>query len=175
VTEARREEAVAGPRARARWDEIARDAARPPEPEVRSALRDFVGFRLDGAPYALPVERIREIARVGAVTPVPRVPAAVLGVVSLRGEMLQLIDLRRRLGLPPAARSRGQRILVVTAGESVAGLLVDAVTEVLRIAEPTLKAAPPGSSEFIWALHERGPEFVSLLDPERVVALGRDA
>ena len=138
--------------------------------ESVSDLLEFVGFQLDGEAYALPVERIREISRVGAITPMPHVPPAVIGVVSLRGEIVQVVDARRRLGLGPATASKAQRVLVLQGVDGgVAALLVDAVTDVLRVSESELKPPPSGSSEFVWALTMRGDTFVSLMDPERMI------
>ena len=70
------------------WDVLARAAAtRETSASETRALRELLVFSIDGAPYALPIERIREIVRPRALTPVPHVPSAVLGVISLRGEI----------------------------------------------------------------------------------------
>jgi len=129
----------------------------------------LVVFRIDGAPYALAVERVREIVRRRPITPVPRLPEAVMGVISLRGQVLQVIDLRRRLGLGPADAARG-RIVVAHDGEGrIAGLLVDAVLEVTAVAEGELCAAPGGSPGVVEGLVRRGGRFVSIVDLDRVM------
>ena len=82
------------------WDDLARAASdRGDSPESLDEIHQLLCFELAGAPYAVPVERVREIVRMGPVTPIPRTPEDVRGVISLRGEMIELIDLRRRLGL----------------------------------------------------------------------------
>src|SRR5262249_61809496 len=88
--------------ARAPWADLAREAARArgPSGDARGSAQRLVVFRIDGAPYALAVERVREIVRLRPVTPVPRLPEAVVGGFSLRGQVLQLVGLRRRLGVP---------------------------------------------------------------------------
>ena len=115
-----------------RWQDLARRAAERRSAEEDSvAVRRLLTFVLDGSPYAVPVERVREIVRVRPITPVPRVPSDVCGVISLRGEILEVIDLRLRLRLRAAPTGRASRIIVVYAAEGgVAGLLVDGVTEV---------------------------------------------
>ena len=152
-----------------RWDEIARAAGGGASAADESVLRQLLAFDLAGAPYAVAVERVREIVRIRPITPIPRVPADVCGVISLRGEIVQVIDLRQKLGLEPAEPTRASRIIVVRAGENdIAGVLVDAVTEVLRVTEAAIRPAAPGESGAVEGLCARGEEFVSLLDLTRV-------
>ena len=155
------------------WDALARAAARRGDAEAGAALRELICLRMGGDPYALPVERVREIVRLRPVTPMPRVPREILGVISLRGEVVQVLDLRARLRMPPAEPTRSSRIVVLHGDEGeVTGLLVDAVTEVLRIEEEAVRPPPSGESEFVAALGARGEEFVSLINLERVLDLG---
>ena len=116
---------------------------------------------------------VREIVRLRPITPVPRVPAAIPGVISLRGEVVEVLDLRMRLGLPSQAPSRASRIVVLHGDDgAVTGLLVDAVRDVLRIPEDQLRSSAGGDNEAVSALLVRGDEFVSLLDLDRVLDLG---
>lgn len=153
------------------WDSLARAAGAREETGAVAEERRLLLFSLDGAAYALPVERVREISRLRPATPVPRVPDDVRGVVSLRGEIVQVIDLRRRLGLPPVEPGPRSRIVVVfTDSGGVAGLLVDGVREVLRAAEEAMQP-PPADAQAVEALCPRGEEFVSLLDLDRLLQL----
>jgi purine-binding chemotaxis protein CheW len=97
------------------------------------ALREFLAFELGPARYALPLACIREIVRVPAVTEVPRGPREVLGVISVRGAVTTLIDLRRRLKLDETPLSSRTRILLVDKGDEILGLLVDGVLQVVRL------------------------------------------
>lgn len=152
------------------WETLARAAAGRGDREDTVLRRELLAFELDGDPYALPVERVREIVRMRPVTPMPRVPAAILGVIALRGEVIQVVDLRRRLGLHGAEPTRRSRIVVLHGEDGrTTGLLVDAVTEVLRLPESDIAASAPGESEAVEALCSRDGEFVSLLDLERVL------
>lgn len=156
----------------ANWDELARAASAPSAGEETSLQRELLVFELAGDPYALPVERVREIVRLRAIAPMPRVPRPVRGVIGLRGEIIQVLDLRLRLGLAAAEPTRKSRIVVLHAEDGrVAGLLVDAVSEVLRLPEDALAPAPPGESEAVAALCQRAGRFVSLLDAEKVLDL----
>lgn len=157
----------------AAWDALARRAATGREnPEDAELVRELLLIGLGEDAYALPVERVREIVRMRAITPVPRVPEAVLGVISLRGEVVQVVDLRRRLGLPEAHPTRQSRIVLLHGDDGQAtGLLIDRVAEVLRLPEEALRPPAAGESEAIAALCLRGEQFVSLLDVERVLDL----
>jgi purine-binding chemotaxis protein CheW len=162
----------AGREPAARWDALARAAAHREAAEAESVhLQQLLSFELDGMPYAVPVERVREIVRIRPITPVPRVPVEVRGVISLRGEIVQVLDLRGRLGLGPSEPTRTSRVIVVYGDDGrVTGLLVDAVREVLSVAEDALR---PASSEagLVEGLHVRGEQFVSLVDLDRVLSL----
>jgi purine-binding chemotaxis protein CheW len=159
----------AGPRG---FEDLARAAARREAADERTLRREFVTFTLDGDPYALPIERVREIVRMRPLTPVPRVPAPIRGVISLRGEVVQVLDLRRRLGLPEREPTRASRIVVLHGEDGgVTGLLVDSVRDVLRITEDLVRPTDRGDCEGVSALLSRGDQFVSLLDLERVLDL----
>ena len=152
------------------WETLAREAAcRLESGGDPTDLQQFLTFSLDGAFYAIPVERVREIVRIQPITPVPRLPVEVLGVISLRGAIVEVVDLRRRLGLEPTEPARRSRIIIVYGGDgSIAGLLVDGVTEVLSVDESDLRAA---SGDAVESLCVRGDEFVSLLDLNRVLEI----
>jgi purine-binding chemotaxis protein CheW len=151
------------------WDELARSAATAvPASAATAPLLQLLTFSLDGSPYALPIERVREIVRLRPITAVPRVPEEVLGVISLRGEIVQVVDLRRRLGLSPGDAERTTRIVIVL-GEAglIVGLLVDAVTEVVSVPEDSLQP-PTGESEAVSALCSHEDRFISLIDLDKL-------
>lgn len=153
------------------WDELARTASSGPKgDEVVQPLRELLVFMLGETPYAIPVDRVRETVRMCPVTRMPRVPEFILGVISLRGEIFQVIDLRNCFGMESLAMDRASRIIVLHAEEGYrVGILVDSVTEVLRVKEEDLLPATAGKSDAIEALCVRGDEFVSLIDLDRVL------
>jgi purine-binding chemotaxis protein CheW len=157
-----------------RWEELAQRAAQAVGDGVeRDELAQLLCFHVDGTPYAVAVESVREIVRICPITPIPRVSRDVRGVISLRGEILQVIDLRLRLGLSRTEVSKASRIVVVHDDEGrVAGLLVDDVKEVLRVPADEIGPAAAGDSQGLVAgLCTRGAAFVSLLDLERALAV----
>jgi purine-binding chemotaxis protein CheW len=116
------------------------------------------------------VESVREIVRIRPITPIPRTSSHVRGVISLRGEIIQVVDLRLRLGLPAAEITRSSRIVVIHADdERVAGILVDAVNEVLRVTEDAILPSAAGDTGTVDSLCARGDQFVSLIDLERAL------
>jgi len=156
------------------WDLLARAAAHRGDGEERIELRELLCFEVAGETHALGVERVREIVRFRELTPVPRVPPEILGVIPLRGEIVEVLDLRRRLGAGPAAPGGSSRIIVLhgDAGE-VTGLLVDAVREVIRVREEDFGSASGSPKGFVSELCERDGSFISVLHLERVLDLGR--
>jgi purine-binding chemotaxis protein CheW len=159
-------------RAGAQWERLARRAARRSEARAEAFDRQqLLCVSIDGSRYALRVERVRQIVRVRPIAAVPRVPRAVRGVILLRGEILQVIDMRRRLGSTPTEPTRSSRIVIVYGGDGqAAGLLVDAVTEVLSVTEEALRR-DSGQGDMVEALCDRDSEFVSLLDLDRVLEI----
>jgi purine-binding chemotaxis protein CheW len=100
----------------------------------------------------------------------------VRGVISLRGEIVQVLDLRRRLGLPAVAlEGRGRHRIVVLHGDDgqMAGLLVDRVSEVLRTPADALRAPVAREADAVVALVPHGEGFTSLFDVDRLLELGR--
>ena len=158
------------------WESLARAAVDRPVDEKLSLLRELLTFTLDGDPYAIPVEWAREIVRLRAITPMPRVPAEIRGVISLRGEVVQVLDLCLRLGIQTREPTRSSRIIVLHGDHgSVTGLLVDSVREVVRVAEEAIQPPPTGESDSVEALCRQDGEFISLLNMDRVLDLGRES
>ena len=155
------------------WESLSRAAVEDQVEGEESLLREFLAFTLDGDPYAIPVEWAREIVRLRAITPMPRVPPAIRGVISLRGEIVQVLDLSLRLGVQTREPTRTSRIIVLHGDHgSVTGLLVDSVREVVRVAEEAIQPPPTGESDSVEALCRQDGEFISLLNMDRVLDLG---
>ncbi|HHY94853.1 MAG TPA: purine-binding chemotaxis protein CheW [Firmicutes bacterium] len=105
---------------------------------VRTGEQALVVFQLSKEEYAITVDRVREVVNAERITRVPGAPEYVLGVVNLRGRVVPVLDLRRRLGLPPD-NPEHPRIMVVEDGPAVVGMLVDRASEVLRLGAGQLK------------------------------------
>ena len=106
-----------------------------------SSTVELCAFRVGDEEYVIDLRRIREIVQPLPVTPVPRAPECVDGVVDLRGEVVPLVDVRRRLGLPPRSSGARPKVLIVNLAGRTLALLVDGVSEVVRI--PRSAIGPP--------------------------------
>ena len=93
----------------------------------------LVTFKLDSEEYGIEIQRAKDIITVPTITKVAEAPDEILGIINLRGMMLQVVDLRKRLGLPEKARTKKSRIIVVEYQDQDIGFLVDEVTQVLKV------------------------------------------
>lgn len=133
-----------------RFLELAPEMDAAPEVAGDEVLEEFLAFELGGETYAVPIAVVREILRVGDVTEVPRAPPNVIGIINVRGEMLPLYDVKVRLALAEQAAvvrtkkdvGRGARIVLIRDSEGDAGILVDRVQGVVKLAPSGLKSAP---------------------------------
>jgi purine-binding chemotaxis protein CheW len=104
--------------------------------------RELLSFRLAGEDYAVGILRMREIIKVAPFTEVPRAPAFVPGILSVRGTIVPVIDLRMRLRLPVIVPGKLARILIATKDGDPYGLLVDEVRQVERLAPDDIEPPP---------------------------------
>lgn len=127
----------------------AKGSAPPPEEEAHEAerLHEYLGFGLAEESYAIPLAHVREILKPPPITHVPRAPAYVPGIISVRGRITTIIDLRLRLQLPAAEVGKLSRILLVDAGEEIVGLLVDHVLQVFRLRDEEVEHAPAAGGD----------------------------
>jgi len=111
------------------------------DPGERESIREFLAVMLAGQTYGVELTRIREILSPPPLTAVPRAPAHVKGVCSVRGQLITVIDLRSRLRLEQAPLTRKTRILLTENAGEVVGLYVDEVRHVLRLTEAEIELA----------------------------------
>jgi len=165
------------------------DEAAPPVPDLGGAapeagggggagpaLREYVTFLLGGEEYGLAIGQVREIVKPPPIAEVPRAPDHVVGVVTLRGEVVPVFDPRRRLSLPPQAPGARARIVVCESARGPAGLLVDAISHVVRLPSASVEPRPAGlggsGSEAIVGIGREGQRLVILLDLDLLLGTG---
>jgi purine-binding chemotaxis protein CheW len=162
-----------------REDVMQRLSAQRSEPGVvatqagpaQGAELNFLVFRLGGDEFALPIDAVDEVAPVPAqITRVPKTPKFLEGIVNLRGRVLPIIDQRRRFDMPRSEHPQGRRLIVVRTERHLAGLIVDSVSDVLRIPAGEVGAAPDLTDEIAKLVRgvinlERSGRIVLLLDP----------
>lgn len=133
----------------------------------------YVTFRLAEETYGLNVMQIQEVLRYTEIAPVPGAPDYVLGIINLRGNVVTVIDTRRRFGLPDGEITDSTRIVVLEAEEQVIGIMVDAVAEVIYIRQSEIESAPnvgnEESARFIHGVCNREGELVILVAFEKML------
>jgi purine-binding chemotaxis protein CheW len=100
-------------------------------------------FRVGGEQYAIDIARIEEILPSRPLTPLPRAPGYLEGVLHLRGGILAAVDVRRQLGVEPSVPAGREKVLICRVGRTRVALIVDAVTRIVRVPLSELKPAPP--------------------------------
>lgn len=139
----------------------------------------LVTFRLDGDLYGIDVGHVQEVLRTQRVTPVPLAPAGVAGLINLRGQVVTAIELRRRLGRPPRPRGLESVAVVVRLHGETVGLLVDSISDVVRVRAADFER-PPETLEgearsLIHGAYKLERALLLALDVRRVVDVGTAA
>jgi purine-binding chemotaxis protein CheW len=135
----------------------------------------FLVFRLDDNEFALPIAAVEEVARVpDQITRLPKTPRFLEGVVNLRGEVLPVVDQRRRFEMKATTADANRRLVVVRTEQHRAGLIVDSVTEVLRCSPDRIKPSPDLTGDALGIVHsvinlEESSRIVLLLDPSELL------
>jgi purine-binding chemotaxis protein CheW len=132
-----------------------------------------VSFRLGGEEYGVDIAQVQEIIRLVEITHVPRAPRFMEGVINLRGQLIPIIDLRTRFGMPRIAATKSTRIVVTEIGSKKVGIVVDSVSEVLNIPIENVEAAPEMVSgvgtEYIQGVGKINDRLIIMLDLTMVI------
>ena len=142
------------------------------EPTGKGALLQLVSFHVGEEEFGLDILRVQEIIRTQQLTRVQNLPAYIDGVINLRGKVIPVIALRRRLGLSGAPADKRTRIVVVDVHGQVLGFVVDAVSEVLRISAETVEPTPRlghVERDYISGVGKLDSRLLLLVDLERLM------
>ncbi len=136
--------------------------------------KQLVIFDLAEETYGVDIGSVREIIRIQEITKVPRTPEFVEGVINLRGKVIPVIDLRKRFGFRKTEATKDTRIVVVDIGGTDIGVVVDAVTEVLRLSadavEPPTGVITTADSDYLLGIAKLETRLIILLDLQRALA-----
>jgi purine-binding chemotaxis protein CheW len=139
----------------------------------------LVVFNLANEDYGVDIATVDGIVKMQQVTPVPHAPSFVEGITNLRGEVLPVIDLRKRFGLPVGETTKDTRIVNVDIDGTKVGMVVDAVSEVLRVAEEDIEPPSPIvttlDSAFITGIAKVDKRLIILLDLIKVLSTKEQA
>jgi purine-binding chemotaxis protein CheW len=133
-----------------------------------------VTFALGSEEYGVDIAQVQEINRMVTITHVPRAPKFMEGVINLRGQLIPIIDLRTRFGMQRSERTKNTRIVVTEIGNKRIGMVVDSVSEVLRIPVEQIEDAPDlvagVDTEYIRGVGKMGDRLIIMLDLGRVIS-----
>jgi purine-binding chemotaxis protein CheW len=146
------------------------------ERQAVEASEHLATFFLSNEEYGIDVRLVQEIIRVSEITPVPRAPGFIKGVISLRGRIIPVVDLKRKLNLGEVdVKGRAARIAVVKVRERLIGLLVDGASQVLRIPLTRIEPAPEEVVEidanYIRGVAKLEERLIILMDLPKILAL----
>jgi purine-binding chemotaxis protein CheW len=133
----------------------------------------IVGFQVGRETYGVPITSLHEIVRVPEITAVPDSPEYMEGVINLRGKIVSVLDLRKRLGAKTISTSKRNRILVVEHNGKLCGLMVDSASEVLKIPESDIEPAAAVFQEAglnsVTGLGKHRGRLIVLLDVDKLL------
>lgn len=133
----------------------------------------WVTFKLAHETYGINVMQVQEVLRITDIAPVPGAPSYVLGIINLRGNVVTVIDTRERFGLAKEEITDNSRIVIIEAGKSVIGMLVDSVAEVVYIRESEIEQTPnvgnDDSSRFIQGVCYKNDTLLILVALNRIL------
>jgi purine-binding chemotaxis protein CheW len=136
----------------------------------------LVSFRLAQEEYGIEITKVQEIILMGEITRVPQTPDYIKGLINLRSTVIPIVDLRLRFGLAEEPATDETRIMVVNVAGKTIGIIVDAVSEVLRITKDQIAPPPPTVAglgrEYLTGLVKLEHRLLILLDIDKI--LGRD-
>ena len=136
-------------------------------------LLQLVTFNLGNEEYAVAILKVQEINRMKEITRVPNAPPYVEGVINLRGKVIPVVNLRSKFGLDNKENNEQTRIMIMDVQGITMGLVVDSVSEVLRIPSSTVEPTPPMASnisaEFIKGIAKMDERLIILLDMDRLL------
>lgn len=148
------------------------------EKNYSSSEIQLVAFKLGREEYSVSILQVQEIKRITEITRVPHTPDYIKGVINLRGSVLPVIDLKKRLNLPQQASTEDTRIIIVKVDELSVGMIVDAVSEVMTINQENIDSPDVvvGSvaSNYLSGVGKLDNRLLILLNLEEIIGIGQE-
>jgi purine-binding chemotaxis protein CheW len=142
--------------------------------ETVVAENQMVLFELGNETYGLDIATVHEIIRMQPITKAPKAPEYVEGVINLRGKVIPVIDIGKKFGFEKVERAKNNRIVVVYLQDTTLGIIVDAVTEVVRIPtasiEPVSDIVTTGNSDYLQGIAKLNNKMVILLALDKLLS-----
>lgn len=135
-------------------------------------ILQLVTFKIEDEEFAIDILKVHEINKMMTITKIPNASESIKGVINLRGKIIPVVDLRKKLGFIEKPHDKSTRIIVVECDSIILGFIVDSVSEVLRIPENTIEPPPSVvsgiSSEFIEGIGRINERLFILLNLNRL-------
>lgn len=145
------------------------------DPKIEEIVQ-LVTFKLGNEEFAVDILKVQEINRIIEITKVPKAPDFVEGVINLRGKVIPIVDIRQKFHLAIKEATKETRIIVVNIMNKTIGLIVDSVSEVLRINSSTIQPPPPLiaglDSDYIKGVGKLDERLIILLDIDKIFTTG---
>ena len=136
-------------------------------------ITQWVTFRLGEETYGVNVMQVQEVLRMTEIAPVPGAPDYVIGIINLRGNVVTVIDTRKRFGLQAKEMDDSTRIVIIESENQVVGILVDSVAEVVDLRASEIETAPnvgtDESSKYIQGVSSQRQELLILVDVDKLL------
>jgi purine-binding chemotaxis protein CheW len=132
----------------------------------------LVIFRLAKEEYGLPITKVQEINRLVPITKLPQTPSFMEGIINLRGRIIPVIDLRKRFSLAVSEYNDDTRIIIVEVSGQTVGIIVDAVTEVVRLPVASVEPPPPTfilEAQYIYGVGKVDDRLLILLEIDNIL------
>jgi purine-binding chemotaxis protein CheW len=143
------------------------------ENELRQEIQ-LACFKVGSELYALDIMKIKEIIRPQKLTPIPKAPSFIEGVINLRGAVIPVADMRKRFDQPISEETRKNRVVISSLAGKIIGLLVDEVTEVKRFGRKEIAPAPQfikgPQADYFLGVARRDDDLIMLIDLEKVLS-----
>jgi purine-binding chemotaxis protein CheW len=136
-------------------------------------ILQWVTCNIENEVYGVNVMQVQEVLRLTDIAPVPGAPDYVVGIINLRGNVVTVIDTRKRFGLMPKKTDDSSRIIIIEVEGHVMGMLVDSVAEVVYLNQSQIDTAPnvnDDSSKFIQGVSNTGKQLLILIDVDKLLA-----
>ena len=141
--------------------------------ELEDPTQRWVTFHMDNETYGINVTQVREVLRITEIAPVPGAPDYVLGIINLRGNVVTVMDTRKRFGLRSVENTDSTRIVIIEVEGQEVGILVDSVAEVIDIRQSAVEAAPnignDDASRYIQGVSSIEGQLLILVDLNRLL------
>lgn len=143
-----------------------------PDEDKLENIVQLVGFIIGDEEYCVPILSIQEIIKPLGWTRVPQTPEYVLGVFNLRGQVIPLIDLRRKFRLPSKNQDEETRFIVLKDNDEIAGFVIDRLTEAIRLKKTDIGPAPETSMQdksFIDGVGKQRDKIITILKVHKLL------